>query len=63
MIKKQSEPIDKTEWILSSSTVNACYDPYANDVTIPTAIIMKPFYSKAATYAENLGGIGYVAAH
>mgnify|MGYP004512012543 FL=1 len=63
LIKKQSEPIDKTEWILSSSTVNACYDPYANDVTIPTAIIMKPFYSKDATYAENLGGIGYVAAH
>jgi putative endopeptidase len=43
--------------------VNACYNPSANDITFPAAILQKPFYSLDQKPEENLGGIGAVIGH
>ena len=43
--------------------VNACYDPFVNDITFPAAILQPPFYSLKQTRSENLGGIGAVIGH
>ena len=43
--------------------VNACYNPFVNDITFPAAILQAPFYSIKQTRSENLGGIGAVIGH
>ncbi len=37
------QAVDRTEWQLSPLTVNAIYDPTANDVTLPAALLASPF--------------------
>ncbi len=61
--EKLDSGVDKTEWVMTPQTVNACYNPQANDITFPAAILQAPFYSKDASDAQNLGGIGTVIGH
>ncbi len=60
---KLDEPTDPTEWAMPGHMVNACYDPFVNDITFPAAILQAPFYSLKQTRSENLGGIGAVIGH
>ena len=62
-INKLFKPVDRTEWAMPGHLVNACYNPSANDITFPAAILQKPFYSINQTISENLGGIGAVIGH
>uniref|UniRef100_N2AK88 BIG2 domain-containing protein n=1 Tax=Eubacterium plexicaudatum ASF492 TaxID=1235802 RepID=N2AK88_9FIRM len=55
--------VNKDTWITTPQTVNAFYNPQANDITFPAAILQAPFYDKNADAAENLGGIGTVIGH
>ena len=55
--------VDRTHWAMPGHMVNACYDPFVNDITFPAAILQAPFYSIAQTRSENLGGIGAVIGH
>ena len=57
------KPVDRTEWLMPGHMVNACYNPSANDITFPAAILQKPFYSLSQKPEENLGGIGAVIGH
>ena len=57
------KPVDRTKWLMPGHMVNACYNPSANDITFPAAILQKPFYSINQTVSENLGGIGAVIGH
>ena len=59
----QNDAPDKREWIMTPYTVNACYDPTANDITFPAAILQAPLYDVNASREEDLGGIGYIIAH
>ena len=60
---KLSKPTDPTRWQMPGHMVNACYDPFVNDITFPAAILQAPFYSIKQTRSENLGGIGAVIGH
>lgn len=62
-LNKLYKPVDRTEWAMPGHLVNACYNPSANDITFPAAILQKPFYSINQTISENLGGIGAVIGH
>ena len=55
--------VDRTHWEMPGHMVNACYDPFVNDITFPAAILQPPFYSIHQTRSENLGGIGAVIGH
>ena len=60
---KLGKEVDRTHWAMPGHMVNACYDPFVNDITFPAAILQAPFYSIAQTRSENLGGIGAVIGH
>ena len=57
---KLNKEVDRTHWAMPGHMVNACYDPFVNDITFPAAILQPPFYSIHQTRSENLGGIGAV---
>ena len=63
MLDKANKPVDRTEWLMPGHMVNACYNPSANDITFPAAILQKPFYALSQSVSENLGGIGAVIGH
>ena len=60
---KLGQEVDRTHWAMPGHMVNACYDPFVNDITFPAAILQPPFYSIQQTRSENLGGIGAVIGH
>ncbi len=62
-ISELSKPVDKSRWVMAGHIVNACYNPTANDITFPAAILQAPFYSLKQTRSQNLGGIGAVISH
>ncbi len=62
-LAKIGKPVDKTEWAMSPQTVNAYYNPQANEIVFPAAILQPPFFDPAADNAMNYGGIGAVIGH
>ncbi|WP_290889255.1 M13-type metalloendopeptidase, partial [Arenimonas sp.] len=62
-LAKIGQPVDKTEWQMSPQTVNAYYNPLANEIVFPAAILQPPFFDLEADDAVNYGGIGAVIGH
>ena len=62
-LSKWGKPVDKTEWGMTPQTVNAYYNPLANEIVSPAAILQNPFFDPEASDAENYGGIGVVIGH
>ena len=62
-LSKLTKPTNPKHWAMPGHMVNACYDPFVNDITFPAAILQPPFYSIKQTRSENLGGIGAVIGH
>ena len=62
-LSKLDEPTNPSDWAMPGHMVNACYNPFVNDITFPAAILKAPFYSLSQTRSENLGGIGSVIGH
>ncbi|QIS01668.1 M13 family peptidase [Nocardia brasiliensis] len=60
---KLGTPVDRTEWGFPPQTVNAMYDPTANQITFPAAILQSPFFDADAVDAVNFGAIGAVIGH
>ena len=63
MLGKIGKPVDKTEWGMTPQTVNAYYNPLANQITFPAAILQPPFFDPDADEAMNYGSIGAVIGH
>jgi putative endopeptidase len=57
------KPVDKTEWGILPQTVNAYYNPLANEIAFPAAILQPPFFDPKADAALNYGSIGGVIGH
>ena len=62
-LRKVANPVDKTEWGMTPQTVNAYYNPLANEIVFPAAILQPPFFDMQADDAVNYGGIGAVIGH
>jgi putative endopeptidase len=62
-LAKLGRPVDKTEWFMTPQTVNAYYNPLANEIVFPAAILQPPFFDMKADDAVNYGGIGAVIGH
>ena len=60
---KLGKPVDRAEWLTSVYTVNAFYNPFNNDITLPAGILQAPFYDINAKPEENYGAIGMIIAH
>lgn len=62
-LAKIGKPVDRTEWGMSPSTVNAYYSPIRNEIVFPAGILQPPFFNAQADDAVNYGGIGAVIGH
>lgn len=60
---KAGKPVDKEEWELTPQTVNAYYNPLANEIVFPAAILQPPFFYSDGDDAINYGAIGVVIGH
>jgi endothelin-converting enzyme len=49
--------------VMTPQTVNAYYNPPANEIVFPAAILQPPFFDMKADDAVNYGGIGAVIGH
>ncbi|HJT43738.1 MAG TPA: M13 family metallopeptidase [Rhizomicrobium sp.] len=58
-----NQPVDKSEWGMTPSTINAYYNPSFNEIVFPAAILQAPFFDPAADDAVNYGAIGAVIGH
>jgi putative endopeptidase len=62
-LQKLGKPVDRSEWFTTPSTVTAYYNPAANEIVFPAAILQSPYFDEAADDALNYGGIGMVIGH
>jgi putative endopeptidase len=62
-LAKLGNPVDKTEWFTTPSTVTAYNNPYANEIVFPAGILQPPYFDNNADDALNYGGIGMVIGH
>jgi putative endopeptidase len=62
-VAKVGRPVDKSEWGMTPQTVNAYYNPLANEIVFPAAILQPPFFDMAADDAVNYGVIGHEISH
>jgi putative endopeptidase len=62
-LAKIGKPVDRGEWGMSPSTVDAYYNPSMNDINFPAGILQSPLYDPHATDAENYGHIGGIVGH
>ncbi|MGH3672131.1 MAG: M13-type metalloendopeptidase, partial [Pseudonocardiaceae bacterium] len=62
-VARIDKPVDKNEWDMTPSTINAYYNPSFNEIVFPAAILQPPFFNATADDAVNYGGIGAVIGH
>lgn len=62
-VNRLDQTVDRGEWYMTPSTVNAYYVPNFNSITFPAAILQPPFFDPNADDAVNYGGIGAVIGH
>ncbi|NP_001296678.1 endothelin-converting enzyme 1-like [Hydra vulgaris] len=60
---KRGKPVDKSEWSILPTTVNAYYAPTENKIGFPAGILQWPYYDKRAPRAVSYGAIGMVVGH
>jgi predicted metalloendopeptidase len=62
-IARIGKPADKTEWSMTTPTVNAFYNSQNNSINFPAGILQPPFFDPRRDMALNYGGIGAVIGH
>jgi endothelin-converting enzyme/putative endopeptidase len=62
-VDKIGKPIDRLEWGMTPSTINAYEDPQMNTINFPAGILQLPFFSGGNDDASNFGAIGAVIGH
>ncbi len=62
-VARINQPVDKSEWGMTPSTINAYYNPSFNEIVFPAAILQPPFFDPKADDAVNYGAIGAVIGH
>ena len=62
-LNKIGKPVDRTEWGMTPTTVDAYYNPNYNEIVFPAAILQPPFFDVDADDATLYGGIGTIIGH
>lgn len=57
------KPTDRDEWWLGPQVVNAYYNPNANEIVFPAAILQPPYFDADVDDAANYGAIGSIIGH
>jgi endothelin-converting enzyme/putative endopeptidase len=62
-LAKIGKPVDRGEWGMTPSTVDAYYNPSMNDINFPAGILQAPLYDPHASDAAVYGHIGAIVGH
>ncbi|HVT42767.1 MAG TPA: M13 family metallopeptidase [Thermoanaerobaculia bacterium] len=62
-LSRIGKPVDRTEWFMTPSTVNAYHNSLGVEIVFPAGILQHPFFDPNADAAYNYGGIGAVIGH
>jgi putative endopeptidase len=62
-LAKIGKPVDRDEWITSTPTVNAYYNPTMNDINFPAGVLQPAFFDGTQPDAVNYGHIGLFMGH
>ncbi|MDQ2995240.1 MAG: peptidase M13, partial [Pseudomonadota bacterium] len=62
-LNRIDQPVDRDEWFMTPSTINAYYTHNFNAIFFPAAILQPPFFDPNADDAVNYGSIGTVIGH
>ena len=62
-LNRIGKPVDRTEFTMTTPTVNAYYNAQQNDINFPAGILQPPFYDNKLDDAVNMGAIGAVIGH
>ncbi len=62
-IRRIGQPVDRSEWHMTPPTVNAYYNPSANEMVFPAGILQPPFFHRDFPSPMNYGGMGMVMGH
>lgn len=66
-IKKIGKPVDRTEWMIPATMVDAAYDRANNSITFPAAVLQPPLFDMrmddAPNYGDTGGNIGHELTH
>lgn len=62
-VEKIGTRVDRTEWMMHASDVNAYYSPTRNQIVFPAGILQDPFFNESFPLAMNYGAIGMVIGH
>ncbi|GEO01469.1 peptidase M13 [Novosphingobium sediminis] len=63
MLDELGKPVDKTKWLMTPQTVNAYYQPTANEIVFPAAFLQPPYFNAGADPAVNYGAVGATIGH
>jgi putative endopeptidase len=63
MINKLGKPVDRTEWGMTTPTINAYYNPTMNEIVFPAGIMQPVFFNADADDAVNYGCMGAIIGH
>jgi putative endopeptidase len=62
-LSRLPNPVDRSLWEMTPQTINAYYNPLANQITFPAAILQPPYFDSHADAAVNYGAIGAIIGH
>ncbi|CAH0482457.1 unnamed protein product [Peronospora belbahrii] len=62
-VARIGHPVDRSEWAMAGSEVNAYYQPTANQIVFPAGILQPPFFATGRHPARNFGAIGSIVGH
>ena len=62
-LAKIGKPVDRSEWWMTTQTVNALNLPVQNALNFPAAILQPPYFDPKADPALNFGAIGAIIGH
>ncbi len=62
-LNRIDKAVDRNEWFMTPSTINAYYTQDFNAIFFPAAILQPPFFDPNADDAVNYGAIGSVIGH
>lgn len=63
MVNKLGKPVDRTEWGMTTPTINAYYNPSLNEIVFPAGIMQPIFFNPDADDAINYGCMGAIIGH
>ena len=63
MADKLGKPVDRTEWGMTTPTINAYYNPSMNEIVFPAGIMQPVFFNPDADDAVNYGSMGAIIGH